>query len=413
MSAPRESRSGPALAANRGRETAAAVLNFAVTQILRDDNPLGALPAVLERMVTGFGLRAALAFQPSAGQPATVLAAYPRDAADPALLARIGALSVARRDTDSAIAPAELTLEGPAGDSALVAYSVPSVGRCLCALTLIGTGPGWDEETRAAALAVAAIVAAQMRHEGDLAQQANRQLANHNARLRKSDEVRNQFLAIVSHELRTPLTSIVSFIELIRAEADGLTPEGRSFLGIIERNADRMHQLIGDLLMLDRLESGALPLDLTEVSVGELATQAVRAAAPGAAKQGVALEVRAAPGPPVNGDSRRLMQVLDNLIANAVKFSHRNGLVRVTTACRGRTWRIDVADAGIGIPPEEVDQLFSRFVRGSNAKTAGLPGSGLGLSIVKYLVEMHGGYVQVRSTLGRGSTFSVYLPAMP
>jgi signal transduction histidine kinase len=106
------------------------------------------------------------------------------------------------------------------------------------------------------------------------------------------------------------------------------------------------------------------------------------------------------------------MQVLDNLIANAVKFSHRNGLVRVTTAHRGQTWRIDVADGGIGIPAEELDQLFSRFVRGSNAMTAGVAGSGVGLSIVKYLVEMHGGRVKVRSTLGRGSTFSVYLPAV-
>ena len=110
------------------------------------------------------------------------------------------------------------------------------------------------------------------------------------------------------------------------------------------------------------------------------------------------------------GDSRRLTQVLDNLIANAVKFSHRNGLVRVTAAWRDGTWRVDVADSGIGIPPEEANQLFSRFVRASNARTAGLPGSGLGLSIVKVLTEMHGGHVEVRSALGRGSTFSVFLP---
>jgi signal transduction histidine kinase len=113
----------------------------------------------------------------------------------------------------------------------------------------------------------------------------------------------------------------------------------------------------------------------------------------------------------VAGDARRLMQVLENLIANAVKFSHRNGVVRVTAAFGRGTWRIDVADSGIGIPPEEADQLFSRFVRASNARTAGLPGSGLGLSIVKVLTEMHGGHVDMRSTLGRGSTFSVFLPA--
>jgi len=115
----------------------------------------------------------------------------------------------------------------------------------------------------------------------------------------------------------------------------------------------------------------------------------------------------------VAGDFRRLMQVLDNLIANAVKFSHRNTHVHVTAAYHGGNWRIDVTDSGIGIPPEEAGQLFSRFVRASNARTAGLPGTGLGLSIVKVLVEMHGGHVEVHSTLGQGSTFSVYLPGTP
>src|SRR5205085_7228318 len=139
----------------------------------------------------------------------------------------------------------------------------------------------------------------------------------------------------------TPLTSIISFTELIRGEAGELTPEGIMFLDIIERNADRLHQLIGDLLMLERLEAGALPLDLAEVSVPELAAEAVRSASAGAAKQGITLEAHTEPGLPVKGDARRLLQVLDNLIANAVKFSHRGGHVRVTATCRDRTWRID------------------------------------------------------------------------
>jgi PAS domain S-box-containing protein len=240
--------------------------------------------------------------------------------------------------------------------------------------------------------------------------EAQRRLAEQNARLRQLDEARNQFLAIVSHELRTPLTSIVSFSELIKGEADGLTPEGVKFLDIIERNADRLHRLVGDLLMLDRLEAGALPLDLAPVSVADVAAEAVRSAAPAAAKQGIAIEVSTGEGPIVAADHRRLMQVLDNLIANAVKFSHRNQQVLVTAGYAGDQWRIDVTDAGIGIPPEEAGQLFNRFVRASNARTAGLPGTGLGLSIVKVLTEMHGGHVEVDSTLGRGSTFSVYLP---
>ena len=162
--------------------------------------------------------------------------------------------------------------------------------------------------------------------------------------------------------------------------------------------------------MLDRLEAGALPLDLAPVSIADLAAEAVRSASAGAARQGVTVEVTTGHGPDVPGDHRRLMQVLDNLIANAVKFSHRNQRVRVTAGYDGSHWRIDVTDTGIGIPPEEAGQLFSRFVRASNARTAGLPGTGLGLSIVKVLIEMHGGHVEVDSTLGRGSTFSVYLP---
>jgi len=165
--------------------------------------------------------------------------------------------------------------------------------------------------------------------------------------------------------------------------------------------------------MLDRLEKGVLPLDLADVDVPELVNEAVGSAFAAAAKQDITIEAETGEGPSVHGDYKRLLQVLDNLIANAVKFSHRGGLVRVTAGWQDQTWRIDVADSGIGIPPAEADQLFSRFVRASNARTAGLPGIGLGLSIVKILTEMHGGHVEVHSVLGLGSTFSVFLPAAP
>ena len=540
--------------------SAAAVLDFAVAQIMRDDTALGALPAVLARLVEAFGLRAALAVQPAAtaaGQPAqapAVLAMHPPDAVDETLLARIGALAIARRNTVTATT-APLAADGAAADGAgadltgsvLLAHSVPVAGQCLCALALIADVTAWDDEVRATAHAVAAIVATQIRHANDIAGlershaaladqterlnclitsaipgvlitdergtvtnasesfgqmfglaepsrlagtpaveimrrigpvfadparfarritavvrarqpltgeqiqaadgrtiegdywpvlvggvhrgdiwlawdmtdrreldrqrlETQRRLTEQNERLRKLDEARNQFLAIVSHELRTPLTSIVSFTELIRSEAGGLTPEGIRFLDIIERNAVRLHRLVGDLLMLDRLEEGALPLDLAPVSVPDLVLEAIRSASPGAAKQGVGLDIRAGTGPDIPADQRRLMQVVDNLIANAVKFSHRNERVRVTVDYDGGQWRVDVADHGIGIPEAEAGQLFSRFVRASNARTAGLPGTGLGLSIVKVLTEMHGGRVEVASTLGQGSTFTVYLP---
>ncbi len=224
------------------------------------------------------------------------------------------------------------------------------------------------------------------------------------------DDRRSQFLAVVSHELRTPLTSIVSFSELLRGEASGLSVDGVKFLDIIERNADRLLRLIDDLLMLNRLEAGTLPLDLTAVSIPDIAAEEVKSAAPLASKSGVTVHLDAGEGPPAQADARRLAQVLDNLIGNAVKFSNVGGLVRVSVKYTRGSWRIDVSDTGIGIPPDEAAQLFRPFARGSNARIAGLPGTGLGLSIVKSLVEMHGGQVKVESAAERGTTFSVLLP---
>jgi signal transduction histidine kinase len=226
-----------------------------------------------------------------------------------------------------------------------------------------------------------------------------------------TDEQRDQFLAVVSHEMRTPLTSIISFSELLRSEAGGLSPDGLHFLGIIERNADRLLRLINDLLMLNRLEAGGLPLELTQVSLPDVAAEAVKSAVPVAAKSGVTVHLDGGEGPQLLADPRRLVQVLDNLIGNAVKFSHVDGLVRVSLRYARGTWRIDVSDTGIGIPADEAARLFNAFVRGSNARLAGLPGSGLGLAVVKSLVEMHGGYLKVESVLNQGTTFSVFLPA--
>ncbi len=243
------------------------------------------------------------------------------------------------------------------------------------------------------------------------AELSQRQLEMQNKKLRELDEAKTVFLATVSHELRTPLTSIVSFSDLMRAETQALTPDGVQFLDIIERNAHRLLRLVGDLLLLSRLESGTIPLELAPVSVPELAGEAARAASARAAKHGVTVHFSADEGPLIQADRTRLAQVLDNLIVNAVKFSRRGGLVRVDVIWGDGGWRIDVADNGIGIPPEEIGQLFGRFVRASNARTAGLPGTGLGLSIVKAITELHGGRVTVDSTLGHGTTFSVYLPA--
>ena len=220
-----------------------------------------------------------------------------------------------------------------------------------------------------------------------------------------------QFVATVSHELRTPLTSIISFLELIRAEEDVLSPDGVRFLDIIQRNANRLLRLVGDLLLLSRIESGISPPEMVAVPLPELVRDAVRNAAPAAAGYGVTLQAETGDGPDLRGDPLGLTQVLDNLIANAVKFSHPGDTVWVRATWTGGQWRIDVADQGIGIPPDEVDRLFQRFVRASNARTSGRPGTGLGLSVVKAIVDLHGGRVTVDSALEQGTTFSIHLPA--
>jgi signal transduction histidine kinase len=152
------------------------------------------------------------------------------------------------------------------------------------------------------------------------------------------------------------------------------------------------------------------PLDLVPMSVPELAREAVGDASATAVGYGVTLRSEATEGPEMRADPLRLRQVMDNLIANAVKFSHPGDVVQVVSTWTGTGWRIDVTDSGIGIPPEEIEHLFDRFVRASNARASGRPGTGLGLSVAKAIVELHGGHVIVTSALGRGTTFSIDLP---
>ncbi len=225
-----------------------------------------------------------------------------------------------------------------------------------------------------------------------------------------TDRQRAEFLAAVSHELRTPLTSIISFSELLRGEAGGLSTDGVRFLDIIERNADRLLRLIDDVLMLNRIEAGGLPLDLTEVSLPDLAADAVRSAGPAAGRSGVTLDLdtgRRAAGagrpaaacPGAGQPGRQRCQVLA-----------RGRPGPDSAAVRGRYLAARRVRPGIGIPPDEAARLFGPFVRASNARIAGLPGTGLGLVIVKMLVEMHDGHVTLDSVLDQGTTVSVFLP---
>ncbi len=222
---------------------------------------------------------------------------------------------------------------------------------------------------------------------------------------------KNRFVASVSHELRTPLTSIVSFAGLLSDPASGpLTDEQREFLEIIERNGSRLIRIVGDLLMLSRLESGAVPLEMDDVDPAEIVVAAVRGQRLVAADRGIYLTVRTVPGDPVVGDADRLGQVVDNLLSNAIKFTPRGGRVSVTAVPEDAGWTVEVSDTGIGIPTDEQDRLFSEFYRASNSRTDRTPGSGLGLVISKLIVDRHGGELRLMSEQDRGTTAVLRLP---
>jgi signal transduction histidine kinase len=212
----------------------------------------------------------------------------------------------------------------------------------------------------------------------------------------------------VSHELRTPLTSITGYVELAREQAD---PEAARFLEIVQRNAGRLLELVNDLLLVARIQGGRLDSEVEQVDVRELAAESVASAQPQAARRAVELVVRRGDRTAeVLGDRRRLIQVFDNLVSNAIKFSSEGGRVDVAVGRRGEEVVVEVTDAGIGMTDEERGRLFERFFRTKGALDRQIPGTGLGLYITRHIVEAHGGAIDVRSVDGQGSTFAVRLP---
>jgi signal transduction histidine kinase/HAMP domain-containing protein len=230
---------------------------------------------------------------------------------------------------------------------------------------------------------------------------------------REAERAKDEFFALVSHELRTPLTAILGYVELMLGE-DGHAPEdARRHLEIVERNAQRLMRLVGDLLFAAQVETGTLLFDPGEVDLAQLVRDAVALARPQAEQAGIALEARIGTLEPCVGDRDRLAQVLDNLISNALKFTPAGGRITVGLEAHDGRAGLTVADTGIGVPPDELPLLFDRFYRASNATARAVPGAGLGLTIVRAIVEGHGGTVRIRSTSERGTTFAVLLPLRP
>ncbi|HVW90093.1 MAG TPA: ATP-binding protein [Gaiellaceae bacterium] len=238
---------------------------------------------------------------------------------------------------------------------------------------------------------------------------AELELETQNEQLRELDRLKDEFIALVSHELRTPLTSIRGYLELL-GENRNLTPEQTHFLDTIDRNAVRLQRVVGDLLFCAQLEAGKLILEQGEVDPMELALDAVDAALPAATSAGVELVTDLDKLPTIAGDRARLAQVLDNFVSNAIKFTPTGGCVTVSTRLRDGEIEIGVSDTGMGIPKDELPNLFQRFFRTERATSKAIPGTGLGLAIAKAIVEGHHGRVAVESTDGDGTTFRIFLP---
>jgi two-component system, OmpR family, sensor histidine kinase VicK len=231
------------------------------------------------------------------------------------------------------------------------------------------------------------------------------------ANLEKLDTTKSEFLSIVSHEFRTALTGIQGFSELIRD--GGLEPdEVRAYGGYIFNDADRVNRLIGDMLDLDRMESGRMAMRATDVDVNDILMEAIARASTST----VTVEFKSDLDPRlpiVAGDRDRLIQVVSNLVNNAVKYSPEGGTVTLTSRVEGKYALISVTDTGIGIPADEIGHVFERFRRVRSGAAQSIPGTGLGLTIVKQIVEMHGGKIWVESAVGHGSSFHFTIPLAP
>ncbi|MBI3271127.1 MAG: PAS domain-containing protein [Planctomycetes bacterium] len=231
------------------------------------------------------------------------------------------------------------------------------------------------------------------------------------------EELRKEFVANVSHELRTPLTLIKGFVETLRDGALRDATKAPEFLATIERHVDRLANLVSDLLELSRLDApGEAGLQREPVDVGEAVRRAADLLGPAAERRRQRLEVEVGPGlPPVLGVAHELERAIANLLDNAIKYSSEGGNVRLraSSGAGGGRVEIEVSDDGIGIPAEDLPRVFERFYRVDKSRSREMGGTGLGLAIVKHVAQLHGGTAHVTSAPGRGSTFSLRLPAVP
>lgn len=230
-------------------------------------------------------------------------------------------------------------------------------------------------------------------------------------RLVAADNSKDRFLAMVSHELRTPLASVLPWTQALRRGLLGVEHTERA-LEVIERNTRLQARLIDDLLDVSRMIAGTVRLDRTPINLVPILEIAIHSVRPEADANGIALELALdAEAGAVVADGVRIEQIVMNLIANALRFTPRGGRIAVSLRCVARRAEIAVSDTGVGIDPVLLPYVFDAFRQGSEPKRNGHGGLGLGLAIVRHLVELHGGVARAESAgEGHGSTFTVSLP---
>jgi len=231
-------------------------------------------------------------------------------------------------------------------------------------------------------------------------------------RIRRLEDLRKDFVANVSHELKTPITSIKGFVEAL-LDGHAIDPdEAQRYLGIVAKHTDRLNAIIDDLLTLSRLEDDQQRRRITfeNTLVRPILEAAMELPQIKAKAKAIAIELECDASVHAKVNGPLLEQAVANLIDNAVKYSEPTSQVLVQATQEGRSISIAVQDHGIGIPKEHLERVFERFYVVDKGRSRNLGGTGLGLAIVKHIVQVHGGSVDVRSELGKGSTFTIHLP---
>jgi protein-histidine pros-kinase len=244
----------------------------------------------------------------------------------------------------------------------------------------------------------------------------NQALEEQYEKIQQASRMKSEFLANMSHELRTPLNSIIGFAELMfDGRVGAMAPQHHEFVGDILTSARHLLNLINDVLDLAKVEAGKMEFFPSFVPLPELMTEVVDLAAPIAVAKGIDVRTDVEPEVAVVWtDDSRLKQVLANYLSNAIKFSHEGGSVTLRARAEGPdAFRVEVSDNGIGIRPEDVDRLFTKFEQLDAGPGKRFQGTGLGLSLTRVLVEAQHGRVGLTSELGKGSTFFAVLPNRP